>query len=156
MSIEHIFPAIPGPKGRPGKPEARARIDIHYSHHCFTEDLQKVGRYSREEMYEDLGRKEERAFCLERWELSKYLPEIVLSLADRRCYETRHLNFVTVELARAAPKYYVVYFRTKAALGLGVDLFIESAYPKVDNPLDLGGHKNATFNKILASALPKK
>lgn len=156
LSVTHVFSAIPGPAGRPRKPERVVRVDIHYSHHCFTQDLQKVGRYSAEEIYEDLGRNEQRAFCATRWQLSKQLPGIIADLQRRRCYETRYMNFVTVELKLAQPQFYLVFFQVKPAQGGGADFFVESAYPAVKNPITQGGYQNATFNSIIAKALPKK
>ena len=155
-SVTHVFPATPGPAGRVGRPEVEVRVDIHYSHHCFTQDAQKIQRYSVDEIYEDQGRREERIFCVDRWTLSKSLPGIIADLGRRRCYQTRHMNFVTVELEHAKPSFYVVYFRVGPAAGAGVDFFVESAYPVAANPIAAGGYQNATLNKIISLGMRKK
>lgn len=152
---QHAFPPRPAPAGRPAVPGVQFPVRVHYSHHCFTIALEAAGHNRIEEIYEDLGRHEERIFNIRRWELSKQLPGVVKKLLSKelRCYQTRHANYIIADLGVAAPDVYRIYFST-SKWTTGVALFIESAYPTQDNPLGIGsGHKHKSINAVLADAL---
>lgn len=154
---QHTFPARPAPPGRPGIPATTFPIRIHFSHHCFTVAIDAVQRYLDEEVYEDLTRNEVRIFNEGRWTLSKGLPAILQQALAKQVlvYQTRHQNYVVVDVGAASPAYYRIYFSVgKWAVGGGVLIQVESAYPTSDSPLGIGsGHKHKSINAVLAGAL---
>jgi hypothetical protein len=78
-----------------GKPGARFAVDVTYSLHCFSRSLPKEGGHDRTLEYSDA--RETRLFDRDRYRLSKRLPEIIETLAVRKCRHTGHGNFFTVE-----------------------------------------------------------
>ncbi|MGE8269784.1 MAG: hypothetical protein ACN6PT_12555 [Stenotrophomonas geniculata] len=154
----HSFPARPAPAGRQGAPAVSFQVYVHYSHHCFSISLSAAGHCADMEIYEDLGRKEERIFDVARWNLSKSLPAIIKKILAKQifCYQTRHRNFVVVDVGIASPDVYRIYFSTEKWPG-GAAIFVESAYPSDKNPLKPlkqgSGHQHKSINAVLAEAM---
>lgn len=151
---QHTFPPRPAPRGRESTPAHTFPVRIHYSHHCFTVSMEQAGHCRAEEIYVDSSRRESRVFCPRRWELSKILPRIMRQLLGKGlpCYQTRHRNYLVVELGAAAPGIYRVYFSVKRWT-TGVVVFVESAYPTVEGPVHIGsGHRQISINAVLANA----
>jgi hypothetical protein len=103
-------------------------VDVIFSLHCFTREL-LPGTYDRKLTYSDT--RETRLFDFERYELSKRLPEIIETLAQRKCFHTGYGNFVTVEVARedgASVNYYVFFTASKSTRKGRINIYIQSAY----------------------------
>lgn len=116
------------------RPERTYKFHISFSMHCFTRKPK-----DNEEVDESLwyaGSKETRVFCFDRYELSSQLPEIVKSLGDRKCFQTNHGNFFTIELTTKSGEQveYEVFFDVTRATRRGyLNLVVESAYIRTDD-----------------------
>jgi len=103
-------------------------VEVIFSLHCFTHKL-PLGTYDRDLTYSDA--RETRLFDFERYELSKRLPEIIETLAQRKCFHTGYGNFVTVEVVRedgTSVNYHVFFTVSKSDRKKRVNLYIQSAY----------------------------
>lgn len=103
------------------------RISVRYSCHCFTTKFQE-GKHSAAQLWMDHKRR--RAFCEERYEWSKHLPEIVSTLPRSKVQQTfEQRNYVYFETA-LLPATYATYFSLKRSHthGAHLHLMIESAY----------------------------
>jgi hypothetical protein len=115
---------------------------IEYSDHCFTE-VEKLG--ADQALYycteNHGGKKFRRMFDLNRWELSRQLPEIIEGMLDRWVYFTKGQNFHIMNLvdSSGAQVEYLIFFIVKSR-GSGLRLVVESAYP---------------FDAALGGALPR-
>ena len=149
--LEHRIDAVPGKPGRPGRVARDVRLYVTFSHHCFTQSLEKVAAYKEEQVYSN---GEARCFCPRRWELSQALPQLIRDLPTRRSYHTRHHNYLTVEaVSGGSTGHYTVYFRASKSKVVDVDMYIESAYVRFDSPHLQGGAWKMGFNAILAHIL---
>jgi len=111
-----------------GKPAVRFTVDVIFSLHCFSHKLPS-GPYDRSLTYSDV--RETRLFDFERYELSKRLPEIIKTMAQRKCFHTGHGNFVTVEVVKEngeAVDYHVFFTVSKSARKGRINIYIQSAY----------------------------
>lgn len=111
-----------------GKPAVVFTVDLIFSLHCFSRELPSSA-YDRNMIYSDA--RESRLFDFERYELSKRLPGIIETLAQRKCFHTDHGNFVTVEVVRedgSSVDYHVFFTASKSARKGRVNLYIQSAY----------------------------
>jgi hypothetical protein len=129
------------------------KVNVIYTQHCFTRDIPRSGVYDKALEHRD--GKEVRLFDVDRWELSKRLPEIVCALAERTCQHAKENNFVTVESVTddgSVVEYDVFFVASKAARAGFINLFIQSAYLKEQKQTG----KRVGFLKILFSALSGK
>jgi hypothetical protein len=129
------------------------KVNVIYTQHCFTRDIPRSGAYDETLAHRD--GKEVRLFDVDRWELSKRLPEIVLALAERTCQHAKENNFVTVEAVTADGDVleYDIFFVASKAMRTGfINLFIQSAYIREQKQTG----KRVGFLKILFSALNGK
>jgi len=113
------------------KPAVLFTVDVTFSLHCFSRELPAC-QYDRNLAYSDA--RETRLFDFERYELSKHLPEIVETMAQRKCLHTGHGNFVTVEVVRAdgiSVNYHVFFTASKSARKGRINIYIQSAYVPV-------------------------
>jgi hypothetical protein len=152
--LEHRIDAIPAKPGRPGRTALDMRIYITFSHHCFTQSLQSAGSYQSDETY--VGNGEARCFSADRWQLSHLLPSIARELPAKRLYHTRHHNYLTVEMAAGPGPVngdYIIYFRAQRSRAVDVDIFIESAYIRLDKPHLQKSTWKMGFNAILMNVL---
>jgi hypothetical protein len=111
-----------------GKAAVVYTADVMFSLHCFTHEL-PPGAFDRNLIYSDA--RETRLFDFERYELSKRLPGIIETLAQRKCFQTGHANFVTVEAVRedgVSVDYHVFFTASKPARKGRVNIYIQSAY----------------------------
>lgn len=105
------------------------KVNVIYTQHCFTRDLPRAGPYDKTLVHRD--GKEVRLFDVARWELSKLLPGIVRTLAERSCQHAKENNFVTVEAVTEESKAveYDIFFVASKAMRPGfINLVIQSAY----------------------------
>ena len=95
-----------------------------------------------------------RPFNLERYELSKYLPDIIATLPEQFCFHGGHSKYCTskVETLDGAEKYYQVVYRTWKERGK-ICFHIESAYPLNDK---LGRVKKVNFWSICYNLVRNK
>lgn len=105
-------------------------VRVEFSSHCFTE---KVGPEHTPDLIYQVG-SERRAFCVDRYELSKQLPGLIANLGDQRVYHTARGSFLILR-DHAAPEGkvpYVVFLRAFRATNKRVDvqIIVESAYLK--------------------------
>lgn len=131
--LEHLHPqkvtiTIPA-KGK--NPERNLSVAISYSIHCFTHKQEDSEQLSTEETYSDS--RETRAFDIERWKLSKHLPEIINTLDQRRCLHTGREEFVTVDIVENGRtiEYAVFFTVTKGGKsGCDLNLYVNSAHER--------------------------
>jgi len=110
------------------KPAIVYTVDVIFSIHCFSHRL-PAGEYDRRLAYSDA--RETRLFDFDRYELSKRLPEIIETMAQRKCLHTGHGNFVTVEVVAkdgSSVNYHVFFTASKSDRKGRVNLYIQSAY----------------------------
>ena len=110
-------------------------FDVTFGLHTFTKGITDSVSGDQGLIYGDS--REERQFDFDRYELSKRLPEVVRSLGIRKCYQTRHGNFFTVDLIKedGMERNYEVYFavsRSNKQKGR-LRLYIQSAYERTEN-----------------------
>lgn len=154
--LRYHIDAVPAKGHKPGRAAKDLVIYVTFSHHCFTQaiDAEEVLGHREEERYVDTGRGEERVFCAKRWHLSKQLPTILQTLHDRRCFFAKNDNFFTVELGNVVPpEDYVVYFYTARHNTADLQLTIQSAYTRPDQPHLSKGVNKIGFNAIVMNTL---
>lgn len=155
-SLTHLDPfdltvhvaAVEGKPGRPGKTAFAITLMVHFSHHCFTTSCSGEAPVVPALAYSDTRRGETRNFCVERWTLSKCLPDVIRTLQARRCYLTGRGNFFTVE-GGAAVGDYTVFFNVRLVAADRAIFFVESAYERFDAPHRRGGVQKIGLNAIL-------
>jgi hypothetical protein len=112
--------------GKIGQPERIFTVDVSYSLHCFTNQLDFSDPHLN---YSDA--RETRTFNFERYELSKQLPQIIQELNFKNCMHTGKGNFFVVEVVTSSgvKENYEVYFEVKHSKTKGVaHLYVQSAY----------------------------
>ncbi len=104
---------------------------VRFSCHCFTEGF-NADRHDRQAIYKHEG--EERAFSVDRYELSRSLPDMIRSLGsgDMTVYHTKRRSFFFVRNASPSAPFYMIFFRAYKAKEKSIDVIVEvvSAYPK--------------------------
>lgn len=70
-------------------------LSVSFAMHCFSRET--AAGDDPANLYSD--EREQRTFCLERYALSKQLPQIVRTLPQRTCQFARNDNFVTIDAA---------------------------------------------------------
>jgi hypothetical protein len=134
-ALNHLHPhewevTIPA---KDGKPARCLQIMVSYSLHCFTRRPKDGEEIPDAAWYSDS--RESRVFDVVRWELSKYLPDIITTLEQRRCLHTGREEFVTVEMLHEGRHFdYAVFFTVTKARKSGADLnlFVNSAHERVE------------------------
>lgn len=104
-------------------------VDVKFSNHCFSEAF-IAGTHDRSWLVMDGTR--ERAFCWERYELSRKLPEMVSALPEAAVWvTTSERNYVSYIMRGEGAEAYPMFFHLRKKGGHGEDLtlFVESAYP---------------------------
>ncbi|RYG97432.1 MAG: hypothetical protein EON58_09765 [Alphaproteobacteria bacterium] len=132
-----------------GKPERSYRLNVSNSMHCFTRGARKGESMPAELSYRDS--RETRIFEFDRYAQSKLLPEIVRSLAERKCHHDAHGNFYVFEIIDSAgtKQYYSVFFTlSKAGKKAGLNLFITTAHTRPEQPY-AKNEKPVRFNVIV-------
>ncbi|MCK0769365.1 hypothetical protein [Chromohalobacter canadensis] len=122
---EYVVPA----KG--SNPERRFKVSVSFGLHCFTKTSDDVAAVPDDGWYAD--NRERRAFCHERWKLSKMLPGIIETLDSRKCLHTGREEFITIEVVVDGRQFdYAVFFLvTKGGKsGADLNLFVISAHER--------------------------
>lgn len=133
--------------------ETRVEIHVGFGLHCFTRKIQTGDCTS--EIYRD--DREERTFCVKRYQLSSRLRAIVESLPFRRCGFAKHDNYVTIDVVSAdgSPIRYGVFFVLRGLRRRGdntILLVVQSAY-ELDPVKPLPSRGNVRLNVLLGHAL---
>jgi hypothetical protein len=131
------------------------RFIVTYGLHCFTKDSDKLSSEELQSLNYKAP-KESRAFNLERYELSKYLPKIIASLGDQSTLVC-HAGYGKFAIIRVVDSrgnevdYFVVFTVFKEEKKLR--LHIQSAYPKYEG---VGKIKKVGFFVIARNLLNNK
>lgn len=134
--LSHLHPhiwevTIPG---KDEKPDLVLKVNVTYGLHCFARDALPGEQVALDRWYSDS--REKRVFCDLRWAVSKQLPGIVSTLADRRCMHTGREEFVTLDVVHQGRTFeYAVFFtvtKAKKADGVDLNLFVNSAHERYD------------------------
>src|SRR5687768_17330945 len=83
----------------PGHTARDVEVSVAFSSHTFT-----VGCQAGDTPHEQYSRlNDPRRFCLERYELSKRLPDLARNMEKRNCFFTNRKNYFIVELREVLP-----------------------------------------------------
>lgn len=132
-NLEHLHPVqleIVQP-AKDKKPEKKYLFNVQFSLHCFTKTQLEGDDAAL--AYSD--NRETRTFCFDRYHLSKYLPDIINNIGQKRCNHTGYGNFFIVEVIddNGNSIEYEIYFDvTKPDEGKKrpMVLYIQSAYER--------------------------
>jgi hypothetical protein len=124
---------------QPAKDDKPARlytVNVFFGLHCFTRDPEEGEKIPSCDAYSHFG--EKRMFDVDRYELSKRLPDLVKTLTTRKCFHNKDRNFFTIDIiAKNEQKLpYEVYFTLSRSSKEGVlTLRVVSAFCRTK-----GGH----------------
>ena len=108
-------------------------VQVEYSCHVFTEKFDP-GAHTPDLRYNHPGEPQERAFCFDRYEQSKFLPGLLTGLRGHSVYESNRATYFVVKGIGNAPNVqtYVCFFAAVSARKQGVDVLlnVRSAYSK--------------------------
>ena len=122
---------------RPAKgkrPAEKFSVNITFSHHSFTRGLPRDGNaYNLTLRFDHDG--DCRIFDAGRWELSKLLPDIIAKLPTKKCQQSGHGNFFTIEMVAddGGKIDYEVFFRVWKPGRGRIFFHVESAYVREEN-----------------------
>lgn len=108
-------------------PERTYKVEVHYSLYCFSKALTP----SADPLLNYSDARETRTFDIERYELSKRLPQIIQGMNSKWCMHTRHGKFFVVEpiILNNVQENYDVFFNVTRSTTKGVaSIFVQSAY----------------------------
>ena len=131
-----------------------AAISVRFHDHCFSESFDPAKHLSAMRTNQ-ASSSELRAFSLERYELSKLLPEIIRRMDGQRIASTREGNLLKITLQNGQT--YPVFFTMRRASRRRVELFVVSAYvwDRQTPPATTGSMKfNLAVAKILKGEKP--
>lgn len=123
--------------------EKRYKVLFEFSHHCFTKSPNKykgetLANYPAELKYET--EKETRIFCIERYQLSLRLPEILKEMDKNKCFFTSADDkFMTISIEEDNGEIvdYEIYFSLKKSNikneVCALYIFINSAYKRTED-----------------------
>lgn len=148
--VDYAVPAIAATARKPGRAAKTLKVRIVYSHHCFTQAVEKVVRADPAHLYTCARRKEVRVFCPVRWNESLALPSIIAGMTS--CFFTRHHNyFVWRNPTASGVDEYFVYFSV-ISRGSFVEIEIESAYPRADGAQVRKGAQKVSLTTLIVNA----
>jgi hypothetical protein len=103
---------------------------VTYGFHCFTKECSDLSEEESNLLLYKTKKEKTRHFNFERYQLSKHLPKIILSLGDTSCFHSGHGSFFRYEISDDIGNtinYKIVFksFREKKKLRL----HIETAFP---------------------------
>ena len=153
--VDYSIPAVEPTKKKPGRVAMEVKVRISYSHHCFTQALEKVPDANADHYYNCTRRPNDpRVFCPVRWSESRALPAIVFGI--QKCYFTRHHNyFVWRNPSDRRLGEYFVYFDVQRRSTF-VEIEIESAYPRTDADEARAGAEKVSLTTLLVNAAKGK
>ncbi|ODS57416.1 MAG: hypothetical protein ABS40_04140 [Agrobacterium sp. SCN 61-19] len=139
----------------PTQSDVPATISVRFHDHCFTETFDPRKHTARIRTSQ-ASLHEYRAFCLERYQLSFQLPQIIVGLDGKKVASTREGNLVRITLADGNT--YPMFFTLRKARERRVEMFVVSAYiwERENPPADTGEMKfNLAVAKVLKGEKPK-
>lgn len=153
LFIDFSIPAVPATKRKPGRAELAVKMHISYSHHCFTEALDKFPNSDPDHLYNCRSRPGDmRVFCPIRWNESLALPDMIANMGA--CYFTRHENyFIWRSPTGPALGEYFVYFNVGRHPSGFVELNIESAYCRQDGQRQKKNAQKTSLNALVVNAI---
>lgn len=109
-------------------PERTYTVNVEFGLHCFTRGISSEREPDPSLLYSDS--REQREFDLQRYELSKRLPEIIETLPHRKCFHTERGSFFCVEMVddQGRRVEYDIFFEASKSSKAGLNLFVQSAY----------------------------
>jgi len=130
----------------PGRPAERVEIQVGFSSHVFTEGCTRAERahaaYSTET--------DSRRFCVERYEFSKRLPDILQNIEHRKCFFTSRSNYFVLETSGLPrDREYRIFFDVRKMASRAVLLWIQSAYVGNSEELPSGRRKKKIGFRVL-------
>ncbi|MFT6390116.1 MAG: hypothetical protein ACJAUP_003517 [Cellvibrionaceae bacterium] len=134
------------------KRDERYTLFFTFSHHVFTLGIKKEENLESTQIYPYPS--DERAFDTVRFNLSKYLPQIVATLPEQFCYHGGYSRYCSckIDLENGAEIYYQVVYRVWKNRGK-MRFHVESAYPLQEK---LGRVKKVDFWVICHNLLHGK
>ena len=119
------------------------RVGVSFNSHVFTRELRPED--SPDLTYRDGA--EVRAFCVERYDLSRRLPTIILQAAIGKAYFSAERNYLLIDEIDGVSGLYAVFFSMVRAKRPPVDtrMFVVSAYAKPALPKRLPSISFATL-----------
>jgi len=153
--IDYDIPAVERTKKKPGRAAITVKLRITYSHHCFTQALDKVPGANAAHYYNCTKRPNEtRVFCPIRWNESLALPAIVMGI--KNCYFTRHENyFIWRNPTNSQWTEYFVYFNVRRRKHF-VEMEIESAYSRNDAAQARAGAQKVSLTNLIVNTVNGK
>jgi len=129
--LTHLYPrsCCYQQPAKAGKPARSYDVDIIFSLHCFTRAIDPSETPDAAMLYGD--NRETRIFDFQRYELSKRLPAILETLAQRKCYHTGKGNFFSVDVINengTVTEYDVFFAASRSSKKGRLNLFVQSAY----------------------------
>ncbi|WP_440903191.1 heat-shock protein [Catenovulum sp. SX2] len=123
-----------------------------FSHHVFTRGISAVENIEQAKIYPYPP--DERVFDRTRFELSKYLPEIIATMPDQFCYHGGYSRYCSCKISQedGTVTYYQVVYRVWKCRGK-MRFHVESAYPLQEG---LGKVKKVNFWVICHNLLKGK
>lgn len=149
--VDYAIPAIAPTSRKRGRAALNVKVRIVYSHHCFTQALEKVAASNPDHYYNCTKRlNDPRVFCSVRWNESLALPTIISGIGN--CFFTRHHNFFVWRDPTAAElDEYFVYFSVNRRGGF-VEIEVESAYPRADAEEAKAGARKVSLTTLIVNA----
>ena len=150
--VEFVQPA----KG--DRPEQVYKFIVSYSYHCFTKDYSHQTEIEKQQLNYKT-QKDSRPFCIKRYELSKYLPDLIKNLSNEKLvfhggYESYAFCEVLDENEEKIEYFisFIVYRECKK-----LRLHIKSAYPlnKPQGRVKKVGFFNIAYNLLKNKRLPR-
>jgi hypothetical protein len=139
------------------KPATTFNVDVTFSLHCFAKEISRSEPHDATLEYADA--RETRLFDFQRYEMSKRLPDLIRDLAKRKCVQTGHSNFLTIDLTDNGGNKveYDVFFSVSRSSQKGrLNLFVQSAYVRDDPRNRPPSGKPIGFLIVLHNVLNKR
>lgn len=143
-------------------PEQVLNVLVQYSSHCISlapkrdEKIDFSGNNSERKIFD--GRVY-RCFCDNRYELSKFLPDIFTDLLNKKCIFTGKENFMMVEIITKDFKrldYEIFFSVSQYKERSSLKIYVESAYVRDGNYIDSRPKPKNRKDKIKAKVLLAK
>lgn len=140
LDYTEIIVEIPATEG---KPAVNFNLGVSYSAHCVSIGPKQGQGFDFAAIGEDKliidERGVHRCFDITRYEFSRILPDLLLTLEDRVCFFTGHENYLTIEaqmLGLKTDNPYEIYFSLRKESKGYLRMYVESAYLRDDDYMD--------------------
>ena len=134
--------------------ETNFKVRVSFYHHCFTEKWDTI-IHSPDYRYVAQNGSDLRAFNLERYELSKSLPDIIRRMPTGKVCFTNEQNFLKVNIIdhNGEAQKYVIFFKIIPARSRSHDvaMLVQSAYIKESLPKNIDKIRFTTLVRKVAA-----